>query len=180
MAIIQEIPKSWKPQKKLMNLYHDEVILLTAAKPIYVIKGHFFMNLIKTSKNKNYFILKESQISAVVVLTLFVFYQYLLGNKSKRNQKNKTRSGRTGCNPSLPVGQNDQAKNLLASGSLWRSKLATPSLPLMTTCTYYANTQAHCTNRACLKHRPAIRLTRAAHAHPITPQHWLLCHMGLY
>ena len=101
-----------------MNLYHDEVILLTAAKPIYVIKGHFFMNLIKTSKNKNYFILKESQISVVVVLTLFVFYQYLLGNKSKRNKKNKTRSGRTGCNPSLPVGQNDQAKNLLASGSL--------------------------------------------------------------
>ena len=44
------------------------------------------MNLIKTSKNKNHFILQKSQRTVVVVLTLFLFYQYLLGNKSKGNQ----------------------------------------------------------------------------------------------
>ena len=46
------------------------------------------MNLIETSKNKNQFLLKKSQRTVEVVLTLFLFYQYLLGNKSKRKQKN--------------------------------------------------------------------------------------------
>ena len=45
--------------------------------------------------------------------------------------------------------------------------------------TYYANTQAHCTNRACLNHSPTTRLTRAAHAHPLHPQQWFLCHTRL-
>ena len=37
-----------------------------------------------------------------------------------------------------------------------KRKLAIPSLPLTATEVYHANTQAHCTNRACLKHPPAI------------------------
>ena len=45
------------------------------------------MNLIKTSKNKDHFILKKFQRTVEVVLTLFIFYQYLFGDKSKRKQK---------------------------------------------------------------------------------------------
>ena len=42
-----------------------------------------------------------------------------------------------------------------AGGAPPKRNLAIPSRPLTTTETYYANTQAHCTYRACLNHPPA-------------------------
>ena len=49
-----------------------------------------------------------------------------------------------------------------AGGGPRKRKLTIPSRPLTATGNHYANTQAHCTYRACLNHPPKILLTRAS------------------
>ena len=46
---------------------------LTALKYIYLIKETFFMNLMKTSKNKNHLILKKCQRTVETVFNSFLF-----------------------------------------------------------------------------------------------------------
>ena len=44
------------------------------------------MDLIKISKNQNHFIPKKAKRAVEVVLTRFLFYQYLLGKNQSKNK----------------------------------------------------------------------------------------------
>ena len=69
--ILTEVQEMLKATKKLMNPYRDKYIFLKAVECIYLIIETFFGNLIKTSKNKDHFILKKSQRTVDVVLNFF-------------------------------------------------------------------------------------------------------------
>ena len=66
-------------------------------------------------------------------------------------------------------------------GLLHEKKLTTPNLPLKATETFaYTKIQTHCTYRVCQTIHTRLDLRAQRTRIHFTPQHWLLCHMGLY
>ena len=79
-----------------MNSYHDKVYFAHCCKTLlFDLKELFFVILIKTSKNKNHFILKKSQRTVEVVLTLFILLILTwqeIKTKSKKQTNNFVRT----------------------------------------------------------------------------------------